>query len=252
MIKIVNLFVYFVTLTLFGCGAGSEGTSTVKNAHDSIDNFEQLRWSESDLPLVIKIPADYRQDSQIIDPLTSAINSWNNALSFLGVNAFEIVYFENIDSQIDLENSLLQLKCQASPACNCNEISCLTNYRPLEIADYLRDPNHVISKPTQWFSDIQSTTIAITSYSYQTSTNRIVNADIVLNLENYNFSDNPNNQEVDLESTFLHELGHFLGLKHVEKSVDPNSIMNPSLPKGEEKRTLSAGDIQYLESVYKN
>ncbi len=57
---------------------------------------------------------------------------------------------------------------------------------------------------------------------------------------------------VDMESLALHELGHLLGLAHIEESVDGHSIMNPSLYIGEglATRKLSGGDIKRVQSIY--
>jgi hypothetical protein len=57
---------------------------------------------------------------------------------------------------------------------------------------------------------------------------------------------------VDMESLALHELGHLMGLTHVEESVDPMSIMNPSLyiGPGMTRRSLSKGDILRIQKIY--
>ena len=57
---------------------------------------------------------------------------------------------------------------------------------------------------------------------------------------------------VDMESLALHELGHLLGLSHVDQSLDRYSIMNPSLLIGEGliTRNISRGDIARLQKIY--
>lgn len=57
---------------------------------------------------------------------------------------------------------------------------------------------------------------------------------------------------VDMESLALHELGHLLGLAHVDQQVDPHSIMNPHLFIGEGliSRRLSRGDIERIQQIY--
>jgi hypothetical protein len=86
----------------------------------------------------------------------------------------------------------------------------------------------------------------------------IATADIRYNTQVYLFGDSfrlkstPERQVVDLESLALHEIGHLLGLEHVDQKTDGFSIMNPNLYVGEglATRTLSRGDIQRIQSIY--
>lgn len=57
---------------------------------------------------------------------------------------------------------------------------------------------------------------------------------------------------VDMQSLALHELGHFLGLGHVEEDVDATSIMNPTLFIGENlsTRKLAKSDIERIQQIY--
>lgn len=87
----------------------------------------------------------------------------------------------------------------------------------------------------------------------------IAKADIRYNAEYYKFGDSLTEFSdakriiVDMQSLALHELGHLLGLKHVDISIDRHSVMNPSLFIGEGliTRNLSHGDIQRIRQVYK-
>jgi hypothetical protein len=55
-----------------------------------------------------------------------------------------------------------------------------------------------------------------------------------------------------MESLSLHELGHLLGLAHVDSNVDPMSIMNPQLfiGVGLTSRKVSRGDIERMQVIY--
>jgi hypothetical protein len=83
-------------------------------------------------------------------------------------------------------------------------------------------------------------------------------ADIRYNSEVYYISDalqdKPVDQReiVDMQSLATHELGHLLGLAHVEEDHDPSSIMNPSIfiGQGIATRSLSLGDIQRIQKIY--
>lgn len=57
---------------------------------------------------------------------------------------------------------------------------------------------------------------------------------------------------VDMQSLALHELGHFLGLGHVDEDVDATSIMNPTLFVGENlsTRKLAKSDIERIQQIY--
>jgi len=86
----------------------------------------------------------------------------------------------------------------------------------------------------------------------------ISGADIRFNAENYNIGDSlmltniDGKQIVDMESLALHELGHLLGLAHVDADHDPASIMNPRLYIGEglTSRKVSRGDIERIQQIY--
>lgn len=53
--------------------------------------------------------------------------------------------------------------------------------------------------------------------------------------------------KVELESLFLHELGHVLGLKHNES---PGSVMDPELRKGQIRTALATPDVDSLYCEY--
>ena len=86
----------------------------------------------------------------------------------------------------------------------------------------------------------------------------ISTADIRFNFQYYNLGDSykilasDDRKVVDLESIALHELGHLLGLGHIDQSVDPSSVMKPMFLIGENlsKRKLSRGDIKRIQMIY--
>lgn len=86
----------------------------------------------------------------------------------------------------------------------------------------------------------------------------IKTADIRFNSENYIIGDSyllsatADREVVDMESLALHELGHLLGLSHVDHEADSLSIMNPSLFIGEglSNRKISKGDIERIQRIY--
>ncbi len=86
----------------------------------------------------------------------------------------------------------------------------------------------------------------------------IKKSDIRFNNEYYLFGDSlelrstPARVVVDMQSLALHELGHLLGLAHIDESVDSLSIMNPELLIGEglTTRMLSRGDLERIQMIY--
>jgi hypothetical protein len=101
--------------------------------------------------------------------------------------------------------------------------------------------------------------IALTTTSYNTETGRVLDSDIELNATSFFFSTvesppciagAPSVQCVaaDVQNTMTHELGHSLGLSHVNV---PGSTMAPSAPTGElSKRLLDADSKRFLCDVY--
>ena len=87
---------------------------------------------------------------------------------------------------------------------------------------------------------------------------KILTADIRYNHEFYTLGDSfelkpkDGREVVDMQTLALHELGHLLGLSHINASSDGQSIMNPSLYIGEglANRRLSRGDIQRAQKIY--
>lgn len=61
-----------------------------------------------------------------------------------------------------------------------------------------------------------------------------------------------NREIVDMQSLATHEVGHLLGLAHVDESADRYSIMNPSLyiGQGMATRSLTADDIRRIQKIY--
>lgn len=87
---------------------------------------------------------------------------------------------------------------------------------------------------------------------------RILTADIRFN-NNYYLLGNAldleaadNKEVVDMQTLALHELGHLLGLAHMNAGRDPQSIMLAQLYIGEglANRRLSEGDIERVQRIY--
>lgn len=215
-------FILLISLLLISCGNKSK-TNHVSNAHEE-ETFESLRWNTSKFPLIIRVPEckkmgtngcdEYFNGSLELAAIERAAETWNIAF---GITVFKI----------SLGGSNLVL---AKPQ------------------DYLQDDEFVLSFLNNWFDGMNDRVLALTSYSY--IDNEMIHADIIFNQDRFSFVDGPAPQsdDVDIESVLVHELGHFLGFKHVDPSIE--SVMNPNLKSGEQKRGLTNKDIQSIESKY--
>ena len=114
--------------------------------------------------------------------------------------------------------------------------------------------------PTRWLEITQKSKAVLATTIWENSgknPNAISRADILFNTTFYRFGDatkdrfDGNRPIVDLESIALHELGHLLGLAHIESNQEI-SVMNPSFVIGDNsiKRALSPGDVSRIRSIY--
>ncbi|MBA0652485.1 hypothetical protein Goklo_019744 [Gossypium klotzschianum] len=67
--------------------------------------------------------------------------------------------------------------------------------------------------------------------------------------ENWSTSNAIRQNQIDLESVAIHEIGHILGLGHSE---DPNAIMYAYFSPGTIKRNLGRDDIDGIRALYSN
>ncbi|SME90396.1 matrixin family metalloprotease [Pseudobacteriovorax antillogorgiicola] len=181
-------------------------------------------WKE--LPIRFQFGKDMNQEQKV--HFLAAIKTWEWAV---GKNLFEYLGTHeqtNGDTFVDLYSSLTD-----------------------EVNGQYLDANWVKTKKPNY---VLATTIWNNGPDYSL----ITKADIRFNEEHYIIGNSLTNfatdtkEVVDMQSLALHELGHFLGLAHVDAEVDSLSIMNPSLFIGEglTSRRLSRGDIDRIQLVY--
>ena len=90
--------------------------------------------------------------------------------------------------------------------------------------------------------------LALTSLTYDTNSGQIVDGDLEMNDAEFFFSLSPNDSQVDVKNTIVHEAGHFLGLDH---SPIVKTTMFAKAPFGEiEKRDLHPDDIAGFCALY--
>jgi hypothetical protein len=100
-----------------------------------------------------------------------------------------------------------------------------------------------------WDDDYDPNALAVTITTYDTSSGRIEDADIVVNAEFPWTALDDCDGAYDLQSVLTHEVGHLFGLGH--DSVDPEATMYPSAGVCEtKKRDLGPSDIDGLSYLY--
>lgn len=121
-----------------------------------------------------------------------------------------------------------------------------------------RDGTLGVYKINNWFSEVGSSALAVTQFFAYPRTDasgrayyEIVHADILVNYQDHEFSTDPDaySFQYDLKSVIVHELGHLLGLGHVNDfSID--SVMHPTLSLGEQRRSIHPKDSDDILDLY--
>ncbi len=119
--------------------------------------------------------------------------------------------------------------------------------------------NLIIWRDSIWPSDYDSSAIAVTTTWFESSSGRIVNADMELNGVNFTWrivtpSCNPNvdRNVVDVQNIVTHEGGHMLGLDHppADTACQDAAMYYASTACEMKKRNLSLDDMAGLSILY--
>ncbi len=116
--------------------------------------------------------------------------------------------------------------------------------------------NAVVWVSDNWPQDF-STALAVTTTSFNVATGEVLDTDIELNGDTFDFSSvelgcNPRSGLHDLRNTLTHEVGHFLGLDHPPETAEfAETTMFASAPPCEtRKRSLAQDDINGICFIY--
>ena len=196
------------------------------------------------------------------NPDTTPIN-WSNASVTAGLNlkiATDITDdFSSGDDDSDGRNPIEQMMHIWNESTSVYDFFVEGDLRTANktyssLSSFKNDGEMGIYRADSWFSDVSSTALAITqTFGFRRNAGtsseyvELIHADIIVNYDNFSFGINGSSTVFDLKTVILHELGHFLGLKHND---DTTSIMYPSLGRGEVKRSLNTTDISGIRSLY--
>lgn len=211
------MFSVFI-LVFIGCNGGpsDDGIPQISGGANSPGIWNNIR-----LPLDLKLSEDFLLNER--DAITDMSQEWE----------------DRIDNEIDFFTV---------------DPSAVTNRAPANSRDF-RDGEMGIYKSTNWYPEFGSNSLAVTqsfgfiSADAQGAFIDMVHADIIMNYDNFTFSLNPVGGQFDLESVVLHELGHFIGMKH--DSLFQNSVMVPSISFNQKRRVPTQRDEDTLRDNYR-
>ncbi len=204
---------------LQACGNPLKGTSASSSGIQAFgvsDSELTTYWDSSQFPLTIQIDPYFEEDEY--NGITEIGDVWNQAAG----------------------KSLLKFQ-RASDSLQYVD---LNSYRDSSLGIHFME---------QWFDDLSPHALAVTQFYGQkivkdgTEMIKIIHADILINGEYYDFSITSASGRYDLLSVVLHELGHFLGLKH---DYSESSVMLPVLSIEQQKRVLATNDKADLLKLY--
>ena len=96
--------------------------------------------------------------------------------------------------------------------------------------------------------EYDSHALAVTIKTFESSTGKIVDADIIVNGMQFTWGMEGSPNTHDIQNTLTHEIGHFLGLEHADI---PEATMYASAVIGEtSKRELHSDDMMGMRSLY--
>ncbi|MCB9092609.1 MAG: matrixin family metalloprotease [Halobacteriovoraceae bacterium] len=209
-----------------GKGGGSSQAAKLESGLNTDEKPTEIQFLHPDLlPINFHVAEDFSEEE--VDAIMAAKNSWQ-AIDTLGIKFFDknILIDENIDEDDD------------------------QSYKDMTVGIYLRKSweNH--------FSNALAVTIYDRQVFYRIDGKKrkkivspaILNPDILLNYYNYKFTTDPVNVGNDLQSVLVHEMGHLLGLQHIESTK--KTVMYPTYSSGQILRKPQEIDSRHLYYSY--
>lgn len=194
--------------------------SKVERSLANVGGCHSGNWANNQLPLTLSIGNDLQAY------LTTAYPTEPNIMEIMA---------QEWSSQLNASKGLI------------NPTMLIENdKKSFQSRDY-RDSTLGLYKSDTWFSEFGSNALAVTQYFVNPSTGNVVHADIFFNFKDFGsgFSKTGPGFRYDLGTIALHELGHLLGICHVE---GVESVMNPNYYK--EQRDLYLYDSALIQNKY--
>ncbi len=219
--KISLLCLFLLNFLLQSCNSQSESSTTVELNRDA--TIRHWNLSNGSLPLTLALSDGFSSAER--DAINLTLSEWNSS---------------------PISATLLNTPLSTTP-----------NLDPGSLSTF-RDGTLGIYKIENWFSEVDSSALAVTqffAYPQQDSSGvwyyEIVHADILINYRDHQFSIDPDpySFDYDLPSVVLHELGHLLGLGHVNDMSIP-SVMHPTLSPTYKQREIFNHDEDEIVMRY--
>jgi len=220
--------ILFVSLLLTACNSddlpspNSITPSGSDSQNTSTGTEVPAKWPSSSFPLVIGISEDFTDGER--SDFEAMGDKWEAA------GNFEADFFEYKAASVS--NRDLQ-----------------------SIEDYY-DDEMGIYKNSKWYANGGERALAITQFFFlfvdrggPNEHFELTHSDIILNVHHYSFSSDGTGGTYDLPSIILHEMGHFLGLYHVE-NYSVSSVMHPYISQGNQKREPYDHDEEIISRKY--
>ena len=218
MTTLANRLILTLTITLLA----SCGYDGVDHAKPTVSTLTQNgtaiigRWTFSDFPLQMNVSTDFTTEE--FEQFQDMATLWNES------NEIESLDF------IELSHNGMTNQSQS-------------------LAGFQDDGEMGIYLRNNWFES-SSTSLAITQFKgvlTSSGIRKLTHTDIIVNNDFYQFGDAESENNIfDLQTVVLHEMGHVLGLDHINST----GIMQPAISLGVMKRKIYDNDKIALFDLY--
>lgn len=207
-------YLFILIFSFYGCGLAPKEFNEFSLASNA--EGVPFLWDKNVFPINLKIDESFTQNE--VDAIKEMSSNWNS------VNANQVQFLNN------------------------NHKTAQKN--TLDVGQF-KDTTMGIYKITNWSNTLPPTALAVTQLYGHMRNNRVVlsHADILINYENFSFSSSENSFGYDLKTVVIHEMGHFLGLRHNDLGKS-HSVMYPSIGRLTVNQVPKEYDHQKIKEKY--